>query len=92
VIRARWFTDASETDQRTASRTALLRRYELGRRLEQRGLSFEWASIRRALDRLQQIDIRIDQKHYRLRTETRGLLAKLFPACGIALLPTLQAA
>ena len=69
---------------------ALLLRYELERRLEARGLTLEWADILRNLDRLQQIEVRIEQKKYLLRTETRGTVAKVFQACAVALPPTLQ--
>jgi transposase len=69
---------------------ALLLRYELERRLEQRGLKLEWADLVRDLDRLQQIEVLIDQKKYLLRTETRGTLAKVFQACAVVLPPTLQ--
>jgi len=32
----------------------------------------------------------IEQKKYLLRTETRGTVATVFQACGVALPPTLQ--
>ena len=69
---------------------ALLLRYELERRLEQRGIKLEWTDVIRDLDRLQQIEVLIEQKKYLLRTETRGTVAKVFQACGVALPPTLQ--
>ena len=69
---------------------ALLLRYELERRLEQRGIKLEWTDVIRDLDRLQQIELLIEQKKYLLRTETRGTVAKVFQACGVALPPTLQ--
>jgi transposase len=69
---------------------ALLLRYELERRLEQHGIKLEWAHVIRDLERLQQVEVLIEQKKYRLRTETRGTVATVFQACGVALPPTLQ--
>lgn len=70
---------------------ALLLRKELEQRLEQRGWSLEWADVIRDLDRLQEIEIRLDGKRYLLRTETKGTTGKVFQACGVALPPTLRA-
>jgi len=69
---------------------ALLLRKELEQRLEQRGWSLEWADVIRDLDRLQEIEIRLDGKRYLLRTETKGTTGKVFQACGVALPPTLR--
>jgi len=69
---------------------ALLLRYELERRLEESGFKLEWADVIRDLDRLQQIEVLIEQKKYLLRTETRGTVAKVFQVCGVALPPTLH--
>ena len=49
------------------------------RRLEQRGIKLEWTDVIRDLDRLQQIEVLIEQKKYLLRTETRGTVAKGIP-------------
>ena len=70
---------------------ALLMRKELEQRLEQRGWTLEWADVIRDLDRLQEIEIRLDGKRYLLRTETKGTTGKVFQACGVALPPTLRA-
>lgn len=70
---------------------ALLLRQELEQRLEQHGWSLEWADVIRDLDRLQEIEIRLDGKGYLLRTETKGTTAKVFQAAGVALPPTLRA-
>ena len=69
---------------------ALLMRKELEQRLEQRGWSLEWADVIRDLDRLQEIEIRLDGKRYLLRTETKGTTGKVFQACGVALPLTLR--
>ena len=69
---------------------ALLMRKELEQRLEQRGWTLEWADVIRDLDRLQEIEIRLDGKRYLLRTETKGTTGKVFQACGVALPPTLR--
>ena len=39
---------------------------------------------------LQEIELHVQGKGYRLRTETKGTLAAVFGACGVALPPTLQ--
>ena len=64
---------------------ALVLRDELERRLAQRGYQFEWADILQDLERLQQIDLTVNAKGYRLRTDTEGCVAKVFQACGVAL-------
>ena len=70
---------------------ALVLRKELEQRLERRGWTLEWADVIRDLDRLQEIEIRLDGKGYVLRTETKGTTGKVFQACGVALPPTLHA-
>jgi len=69
---------------------ALLMRKELEQRLERRNWSLEWADVIRDLDRLQEIEIRLDTKGYLLRTETQGTVGKVFQACAVALPPTLR--
>jgi hypothetical protein len=63
---------------------ALLLRYELERRLEQRGIKLEWVDVIHDLDRLQQIEVLIAHKKYLLRSETRATIAKVFQAGGVA--------
>jgi len=69
---------------------ALVLRDELERRLAQRGYKLEWADILQDLERLQEIDLTVNTKGYRLRTEAEGCVAKVFQACGVALPPQLQ--
>lgn len=69
---------------------ALVLRDELERRLAKRGYKLEWADILQDLERLQQIELTVNAKGYRLRTDTEGCVAKVFQACGVALPPELQ--
>ena len=69
---------------------ALVLRDELERRLAQRGYQLEWADILQDLERLQQIELTVNAKGYRLRTDTEGCVAKVFQACGVALPPQLE--
>jgi transposase len=69
---------------------ALVLRDELERRLASRGWKLEWAHILQDLERVQEIELTVNAKGYRLRTETEGCVAKVFQACGVALPPELQ--
>jgi len=71
---------------------ALLLRDELQRRLAARQWKFEWTDVLRDLDQLQQIELRVQDKSYVMRTETKGATGKVFQACGVALPPTLRPA
>jgi hypothetical protein len=70
---------------------ALLVRVELEERLARRGWKLEWADIVADLDRLQEIELKVNDKAYTLRTEAKGTVGKVFQACGAALPPTLPA-
>lgn len=70
---------------------ALVLRKALQDRLEAKGhAALEWAHILDDLDGLQQIELTVQGKGYRLRTETKGTISAVFSACGVALPPTLQ--
>lgn len=69
---------------------ALLLRVELEERLARRGWKLQWEDIIQDLDRLQEIDLNMNGKAYRLRTEAKGSVGKVFQACGVALPPTLR--
>ena len=69
---------------------ALVLRHELEQRLERRGCKLEWADIIRDLERLQETELKVNGKGYRLRTETEGSVGKVFQACGVALPPQVQ--
>jgi len=69
---------------------ALLLRKELENRLEQKGFSVEWADVIRDLDNLIEMEIMVSNKHYTVRSNTAGTVAKVFSACGVALPPILS--
>ncbi len=71
---------------------ALVLRKALQDRLARKGWSLEWADIIRDLDRLQEVEMRIEGKSYVVRTKTKGTVGKVFQACGVALPPTLRSA
>ena len=70
---------------------ALVLRKALQDRLEAKGHGgLEWHNILDDLDGLQEIEMTVGDKPYRLRTETKGTISAVFSACGVALPPTLQ--
>jgi transposase len=69
---------------------ALRLRSELEFRLAERGESFEWMSIIRDLDRVEEIEIAKYGNRFLLRTEAPGAAGKVFQAAGVALPPTLR--
>jgi len=69
---------------------ALLLRRELEQRLERGGTRCEWADVIRDLDSLEEIELELDAKRYRLRSEAKGTTGKVFQACGAALPPVLR--
>lgn len=70
---------------------ALVMRKALQDRLEAKGhTDLEWAQILDDLHGLQEIELTVQGKACRLRTETKGTIAAVFNACGVALPPTLR--
>ena len=69
---------------------ALRLRSELEARLAARGESFEWASLLRDLDRIEEVEIAKQDARFLLRTEAPGCAGKVFQAAGVALPPTLR--
>jgi hypothetical protein len=69
---------------------ALRLRSELEFRLAERGESFEWMSIIRDLDRVEEVEIAKDGTRFLLRTEAPGAAGKVFQAAGVALPPTIR--
>ncbi len=70
---------------------ALVLRKALQDRLQAKGHGgLEWVHILDDLDSLQEIEMTVGDKPYRLRTETKGTISAVFSACGVALPPTLQ--
>ena len=69
---------------------ALVLRKALQDRLDAKGHELEWAHIVDDLHGLQEIELTVQGKAYRLRTETKGTIAAVFSACGVGLPPTLH--
>jgi hypothetical protein len=70
---------------------ALVLRKALQDRLEAKShAELEWAHILDDLDALREIELTVQGKGYRLRTETKGTISAVFGACGVALPPALQ--
>jgi len=69
---------------------ALVLRKELQARLEAAGSQLEWAEVMADLEALEDVEVVHQQKHFRLRTETKGTCGKLFQAVGVALPPTVR--
>ena len=70
---------------------ALVLRKALQDRLEAKGHGqLQWQHILDDLDGLQEIELIVQGKGYRLRTETKGTLSAVFNATGVALPPALQ--
>lgn len=69
---------------------ALVLRKALQDRLEQAGHRLEWAAVLEDLDRLQEVYLVHQGKHFVLRTQTHGSTGHVFQAVGVALPPTLR--
>jgi hypothetical protein len=69
---------------------ALVLQKELRDRLAAAGLDVEWAEVLRDLDRLQEVEVEQDGKHFILRTPTTGTAGKLFQTLRVALPPNLR--
>lgn len=70
---------------------ALVLRKALQEGLESKGhAALKWANILDDLNGLQEIELTVHDKPYRLRTETKGTLSAVFSARSVALPPTLQ--
>ena len=63
---------------------------ELQQRLETKGLTLEWQDVIRDVNRLEEIDLETDGKHFRLRSASVGCCGKVFQAVSVALPPTIQ--
>jgi transposase len=71
---------------------ALVLRQELQRRLAAKRWTLEWADLVRDLDQLHETTIRINDQAYVIRSETKGVVGKVFQACGVAVPPALRPA
>jgi hypothetical protein len=69
---------------------ALFLRKELHERLAAAGVSAEWADIVRDLDRVEQLTIDQDVKHFVLRPHAPGCAGSVFQAVGVALPPMVR--
>ena len=69
---------------------ALRLRFELESRLAERGESFEWASVLRDLDQVEEIEVEKKGTRFVLRSEAPVSAGKAFQAAGVALPPTVR--
>ena len=69
---------------------ALLLRKELDKRLTAAEIKAEWPDIVRDLDRVEQIAVKQDNKHFLLRPQAPGCAGSVFQAIGVALPPMLR--
>jgi len=71
---------------------ALVLRKTLQDRLAERSVTVEWADLLADLEAMMRMELKVGDKTYHLRTETRGVAAKVFAACRLALPPTMREA
>ena len=69
---------------------ALVLRKALQDRLQAKGFAFEWADVIADLDALQQVHVQYQDKHFLLRSETKGNCGKVFQAVGVAVPSTVR--
>ncbi len=85
-------TDAAIRGHVFCSFLALVLRKELEERLTAARLKPEWRELLTDLDRLQEIEVEQDGKHFILRTPVTGVAGKAFQAVGAALPPNIREA
>ena len=83
-------TDAAIRGHVFCSFLALVLRKELEERLAAAQLKPEWRVLLADLDRLQEIAVEQDGKHFILRTPATGAAGKVFQAIGVALPPNIR--
>jgi hypothetical protein len=83
-------TDAAIRGHVFCSFLALVLRKELQERLAAAPLKPEWRALLADLDRLQEIEVEQDGKHFILRTPVTGVAGKAFQAVGVALPPNIR--
>ena len=83
-------TDAAIRGHVFCSFLALVLRKELEERLATAQLKPEWRVLLADLDRLQEIAVEQDGKHFILRTPATGAAGKVFQAIGVALPPNIR--
>jgi Transposase DDE domain len=85
-------TDAAIRGHVFCSFLALVLRKDLEERLTAARLKPEWRVLLADLDRLQEIEVEQDGKHFILRTPVTGVAGKAFQAVGAALPPNIREA
>jgi hypothetical protein len=83
-------TDAAIRGHVFCSFLALVLRKELQERLAAAQLKPEWRALLAYLDRLQEIEVEQDGKHFILRTPVTAMAGKAFQAVGVALPPNIR--
>jgi transposase len=71
---------------------ALLLRHELMGRLETRGDKPEWSDVIGDLQALREVEVRHEDKRFRLRLPLQGVCGKVFQAAGVAIPPAAREA
>ena len=69
---------------------ALVLKKELDRRLNTAGHIFEWSDIKQDLKALQQVTIEENGKRLAIRSECKGVCAKVFQSVGVAIPPSIK--
>ena len=83
-------TDAAIRGHVFCSFLALVLREELQRRMGERGIEAEWADLMRDLHRLQETHLKLQGKHFVVRSRTQGAVAKVVRCVGTRLPPTIR--
>jgi hypothetical protein len=66
-----------------ASFLALRLEVDLQRRLDERGVDVSWPDLMRDLSQVQAVEVELDGRRYRLRTDLRGAASQAFAAAGV---------
>lgn len=84
----RW--DATITGHLFVSFLALWLAHELQQRLAAKGRVLEWADILRDLEALEEVEVRHEDRLYRLRLPLQGVAGKVLQAVGVAVPPPVR--
>jgi hypothetical protein len=71
---------------------ALCLKFELEKRLRDKGLEYEWADVIRGLDHLQEVEVELNGERYLLRSQLTGNASEAVRAVGVAAPPSLRQA
>ena len=69
---------------------ALCLKFELERRMREKGLEYEWAEITRGLDNLQQVEVELNGEQFLLRSQLTADASQALQAAGVAAPPSLR--